>query len=78
MDEPNEVISLGEEAVDEEIKKRMKVIDAKMKEIRELRVEIRELNKKRVKKRAITLHVPADKKEEIRKRIKELMEEYES
>lgn len=59
-----------------EIKKRMKLIEGKLKEIREIRAEIREINKNRAKKRFITIHVPRDKKEEIQKRIKEMMEEY--
>lgn len=59
-----------------EIKKRMKLIEGKLKEIREIRAEIREINKNRLKKRFITIHVPRDKKEEIQKRIKEMMEEY--
>ncbi|MFH1432477.1 MAG: hypothetical protein ABIG84_04630 [archaeon] len=69
-------ITFGNEDVDEEIKKKMKLIEGKMKEIRELRVDIRELNKRKAKKRAIRINVPADKKEEIQKRIKEMMEEY--
>lgn len=69
-------LTFGNEDVDDEIKRKMKLIDGKMKEIRELRVEIRELNKRKAKKRAIRINVPADKKEEIQKRIKEIMDEY--
>ncbi len=65
-----------EDSADLEIKKRMKLIEGKLKEIREIRAEIREINKSRTKKRFITIHVPRDKKEEIQKRIKEMMEEY--
>lgn len=69
-------IESGDEGIGEEIKKRMKQIDAKLKEIREIRAEIRELNKKKQKKRPITIHVPAEKKEEIEKKIKEIIEQY--
>lgn len=65
-----------EDPADLEIKKRMKLIEGKLKEIRDIRAEIREINKNRAKKRAITIHVPRDKKEEIQKRIKEIMEDY--
>ena len=65
-----------EDPAEIEIKKRMKLIEGKLKEIREIRAEIREINKNRTKKRFITIHVPKDKKEEIQKRIKEMMEEY--
>ena len=63
--------ALSEEEIDARIKEKMKVIEGKLKEIRDIRGEIRELNKQRVKKRAITVHVPSDKKEEIQKRIRE-------
>ena len=66
-----------EEDIEEEIKKRMKDIDKKLKEIRDIRKEIRDLNRQKVKKRPLTIHVPAEKKDEIEKKIKELMEEYE-
>ncbi len=71
-----EDLDLGDEAIEEEIKKRMKLIESKLKEIREIRAEIRELNKKKFKKRAITIRVPKDKKEEIEKKIKEIIDEY--
>ena len=72
-----EVIEAGDEAIACEIKKRMKMIDVKLKEIREIRAEIRELNKKKVRKRPITIRVPADKRDEIKKRIEEIIGEYE-
>jgi len=76
MNNDNIEIESGDEKIGEEIKKRMKQIDAKLKEIREIRAEIRELNKKKQKKRPITIHVPAEKKEEIEKKIKELIDQY--
>lgn len=72
-----EVIEAGDEAIACEIKKRMKMIDAKLKEIREIRAEIREINKKKVRKRPITIRVPADKRDEIKKKIEEIIGEYE-
>ncbi len=72
-----EVIEAGDEGIADEIKKRMKLIDVKLKEIREIRAEIRELNKKKIKKRPITIRVPADRRDEIKKRIEEIMGEYE-
>ncbi len=76
MIDDNIEIEAGDEKIGEEIKKRMKQIDAKLKEIRVIRAEIRELNKKKAKKRPIIIHVPAEKKEEIEKKIKEIIEEY--
>ncbi len=72
-----EVIESGDEGIADEIKKRMKQIDVKLKEIRVIRAEIRELNKKKVRKRPITIRVPADKRDEIKKKIEEIIGEYE-
>jgi len=73
----NEIIEAGDEGIADEIKKRMKLIDGKLNEIRIIRAEIRELNKKKVRKRPITIRVPADKRDEIKKKIEEIMGEYE-
>ena len=72
-----EVIESGDDGIADEIKKRMKLIDGKLNEIRVIRAEIRELNKKKVRKRPITIRVPADKRDEIKKRIEEILGEYE-
>ena len=72
-----EVIESGDDGIAREIKKRMKLIDGKLNEIRVIRAEIRELNKKKVRKRPITIRVPADKRDEIKKRIEEILGEYE-
>jgi len=72
-----EVIEAGDETIADEIKKRMKLIDGKLNEIRKIRAEIRELNKKKAKKRPITIRVPADKRDEIKKKIEEIIWEYE-
>ncbi len=71
-----EVIESGDDGIADEIRKRMKLIDGKLNEIRVIRAEIRELNKKKVRKRPITIRVPADKRDEIKKRIEEIMGEY--
>ena len=71
-----EVIESGDDGIADEIKKRMKLIDGKLNEIRVIRAEIRELNKKKVRKRPITIRVPADKRDEIKKRIEEILGEY--
>ncbi|MCK5699020.1 MAG: hypothetical protein KAH93_04170 [Candidatus Aenigmarchaeota archaeon] len=71
-----EVIEAGDETIADEIKKRMKLIDGKLNEIRKIRAEIRELNKKKAKKRPITIRVPADKRDEIKKKIEEIIGEY--
>ena len=65
------------EDIDEQISEKKKDIEKILKEVRKIRIEIRDLNQqKKLKKKPIKMYVPSDKKEFFEEKFKELLEKY--